>query len=198
MDDTMRFRWHFNDGGCATRVLLARHAEVHNPEQVLYGRLPGFPLSETGWAQARCLGASLASEPLAVIYTSPLLRARQTAAAIAAHHPEAMIRRTTLLQEVGSAWQGTPFVDFATDFNTFDNKREDADESIDDILQRMLRFLDLARERHPGQTVVGVTHGDPITILRVHLKGEPITVPAIRGSAYADLCSITEVIMGDG
>jgi probable phosphoglycerate mutase len=179
-------------------VLLVRHAEVHNPQRLLYGRLPRFRLSEAGRAQAERLGESLAGEPIEAIYTSPLLRARQTAAAIAKHHPGLRVSRTTLLNEVGSAWQGTPLADFAAGFNTFDNKREVADESIDDILQRMLRFVDLAHRRHPGQTVVGVTHGDPITILRVHLKGEPVTVPAIRGKDYADLCSVTEVVMGDG
>ena len=35
-----------------TRVHVVRHGEVHNPDGILYGRLPGFRLSDTGRAQA--------------------------------------------------------------------------------------------------------------------------------------------------
>lgn len=177
----------------ATRLLLVRHAEVNNPKRVLYGRLPRFSLSASGRAQAQALAGRLASEPVAAIYTSPLLRARQTADAIAARHPGLCVRRSRLLQEVGSAWEGTALADFPEGFNTFDHRRAPEDESIAAILARMLRFLELVRRRHPGRTTVAVTHGDPITILRVHLKGLPVTVPAIRGDDYAGLCSITEL-----
>jgi broad specificity phosphatase PhoE len=176
-----------------TTLLLVRHAEVHNPGQILYGRLPRFRLSDAGRMQAEQLARFLAPEPIAVIYTSPLLRAKHTATAIAAHHPRTTIRRTQLLHEVGSAWQGTAFSMFADDFNTYDNSCSPGDESIDDILRRMLRFLGFVFRRHPRQRILAVSHGDPITILRVHLRGEPLTIQALRGTDYADLCSITEI-----
>jgi probable phosphoglycerate mutase len=179
------------DAGTTT-ILLVRHAEVANPRQVLYGRLPRFALSDVGRRQAEALAERLGDCPIAAIYTSPLLRARQTAAAIARRHPEARVRRSALLHEVGSAWRGTPFADFPTGFNTYDARRDPADESLDDIRRRMLRFLELVRRRHPGQRVVAVSHGDPLTILRVALSGRVPSVPAIRGPDYAQLCSITE------
>jgi broad specificity phosphatase PhoE len=176
-----------------TTLLFVRHAEVHNPDQILYGRLPRFRLSDAGRMQAERLARFLAPEPIALIYTSPLLRARHTATAIAAHHPRTTVRRTQLLHEVGSAWQGTAFSSFADDFNTYDNPCSPGDESVDDILRRMLRFLRLVCRRHPAQRILAVSHGDPITILRVYLKREPLTIQALRGSDYADLCSVTEI-----
>jgi len=65
-------------------VHLLRHGEVHNPDQVLYGRLPGFGLSERGRAMAERAAEVIARVPdsparVGVLVTSPLQRARETA-----------------------------------------------------------------------------------------------------------------------
>lgn len=184
--------------GNATTIYLVRHAEVHNPEQVLYGRLPRFPISDAGRQQAERTAAWLANRPLVAIYSSPLLRARQTAAIIARYHPGATLHRSTLLHEVGSSWQGTRFRDFRPGFNTYDDPREPGDESIEQIRARMERFLARVRRRYAGQHVVCVSHGDPITIVRVALSGRPVTLSALRGGEYAGLCSITELVYVPG
>ncbi|WP_073391922.1 histidine phosphatase family protein [Jatrophihabitans endophyticus] len=64
-------------------VHLLRHGEVHNPAGVLYGRLPGFGLSELGERQARAAADWLAGRDLAHLVASPLQRAQQTAAPLA-------------------------------------------------------------------------------------------------------------------
>ena len=181
-----------------TTIYLVRHAEVHNPERVLYGRLPGYVLSPQGRTQAAHAADMLAGLPLRAIYTSPLLRARQTAAAIARHHPGVPVRRSLLLTEVGSSWQGTPFASFPQGFATYDNCREPADETLEVVRRRMTRFLTRARLRHPGARIVAVSHGDPITILRVALGGDPLTLDALRGDRYAGLASITAVTYAPG
>ena len=66
-----------------------RHGEVHNPRAIFYGRMPRFRLSEAGRRQAEAAADYLAGAPLAAIYTSPLLRARQTAAIIQRAQQEA-------------------------------------------------------------------------------------------------------------
>ncbi len=182
-----------NPPATPTIVLLVRHGEVENPGQVLYGRIPRYRLSARGREQATCAAESLADRPVAAIYSSPLLRARQTAACIARRHPEAARHVSALLHEVRSAWQGTPFADFRPGFSTYTDRRAPDDESMEEIAGRMTRFLARVRRRYPGRTVVAVSHGDPITILRVALSGRPVTLPAIRGADYADLCSVTEV-----
>src|SRR5438874_3906508 len=78
------------DNGTTT-LLLMRHAEVHNPEDILYGRLPRFGLSELGKQQAEVTARALAEEPISTFYTSPQLRARQTARILAAPHPGATL-----------------------------------------------------------------------------------------------------------
>ena len=67
-----------------TIVHLVRHGEVHNPEGVLYGRLPGFRLSELGRSQAETVGRVLGQgHDIVSVVASPLQRAQETAAPLA-------------------------------------------------------------------------------------------------------------------
>ena len=70
--------------GDATVVHFVRHGLVHNPEGILYGRLPGFHLSAAGRAMAERVAEVLADQPIGVLFSSPLERARETAAPLAA------------------------------------------------------------------------------------------------------------------
>jgi broad specificity phosphatase PhoE len=65
-------------------VHLLRHGEVHNPEHVLYGRLPGFHLSELGRRQAEAAARWFAGRDIGHLVASPLERAQETAAAVGA------------------------------------------------------------------------------------------------------------------
>ena len=67
-----------------TVVHLLRHGEVFNPDRVLYGRLPGFRLSELGVRQAQAAAEWLGQRDIGYLVSSPLERARQTAEPIAA------------------------------------------------------------------------------------------------------------------
>ena len=69
-----------------TRVHVMRHGEVHNPDGILYGRLPGFHLSDKGKAQAAAVADALAGRDIVAAIASPLQRAQETAAFIAAKH----------------------------------------------------------------------------------------------------------------
>jgi broad specificity phosphatase PhoE len=63
----------------ADLIHLVRHGEVHNPEGVLYGRIPGYHLSELGHRMADAAAASLAGHPITALYASPLQRAQESA-----------------------------------------------------------------------------------------------------------------------
>ena len=67
-----------------TVVHLVRHGEVDNPAGVLYGRLPGFHLSPDGRLMAKAAAGFLAGHDVAVLLSSPLERALETAAPFAA------------------------------------------------------------------------------------------------------------------
>ena len=69
-----------------TTVHVMRHGEVYNPEGILYGRLPGYRLSEKGQAQAQAVADVLADHDIVLVVASPLQRAQETAAPIAARH----------------------------------------------------------------------------------------------------------------
>jgi broad specificity phosphatase PhoE len=64
----------------AALVHLVRHGEVHNPDGILYGRIPGYHLSELGHRMADAAAASLAGHPVTALYASPLQRAQESAA----------------------------------------------------------------------------------------------------------------------
>jgi broad specificity phosphatase PhoE len=164
-----------------TTIDLIRHADVHNPRDVFYGRLPRFGLSPLGRAQAAATAAMLAREPLAAIYTSPLLRARQTAAIIAAAHQERPpIHQSRLLLEVRSHWQGRPTADLdAIGFDFYAYAQSD-DETIPAIFARVERLVRRLLRRYRGGHVACVSHGDPIAISRVGFAGRPLVVASIR------------------
>src|SRR5437762_12161787 len=92
-----------------TTVWLARHGEVHNPSNVLYGRMPRMRLTPEGRRQAQALADFLAPRAIAGVYSSPMLRARRTAELVLAAHPElGRVRIDSDLQEVRTGWQGEP------------------------------------------------------------------------------------------
>ncbi len=70
--------------GQHTVVHVVRHGEVDNPEKVLYGRLPGYHLSELGQQMADRAAKVLSNYDIAKVYSSPLERAQETAAPISA------------------------------------------------------------------------------------------------------------------
>ncbi|MGN6574915.1 MAG: histidine phosphatase family protein, partial [Nocardioides sp.] len=67
-----------------TVVHLLRHGEVHNPTGVLYGRLPGYHLSELGRKMAERVAEAVADRDITVVTASPLERAQETAEPVAA------------------------------------------------------------------------------------------------------------------
>jgi broad specificity phosphatase PhoE len=69
-----------------TIVHVMRHGEVHNPEKILYGRLPDYHLSERGRAQAQAVADWLETRDIVYVVASPLERAQETATPIAERH----------------------------------------------------------------------------------------------------------------
>ena len=89
-----------------TTIYFVRHGEVHNPQGIFFGRYPRFRLSERGRSQAGQTAQFLKDTSIAAIYTSPLLRARQTAQIIGTHHHMQATVSNRLI-EIKSHLQGT-------------------------------------------------------------------------------------------
>lgn len=158
------------------KLYLIRHGEVHNPNQVLYGRLPGFGLSALGKKQAQQTGEELKNRNITALYTSPLLRARQTAIIIGAML-NLKSRTSTLLTESGVLPQGKPlsyFKKIEPDLYA-DRYVSRGQESIDHMRKRLLRFVAFIQKKHANQIVAAVFHGDPILTLKAWYENKPFT-----------------------
>ena len=146
-----------------TAISLVRHGLVDNPRQIYYGRLPGFALAVAGREQAAAAGRNLAEQAVTAIYHSPMERAAETAAIVRAALPRPVpLAECALLNEIHSADDGRPVAEMKTlDWN-FYRAVVPPYESPADVLARVVSFFDFARQSHPGQHVVGVSHADPI------------------------------------
>jgi broad specificity phosphatase PhoE len=89
-----------------TSISFVRHGLVHNPQQILYGRLPRFRLSAEGQRQAQAAADYLRARPFAALFSSPMLRARQTANIILTTQRGLPLRISTYLNEVYVGYQG--------------------------------------------------------------------------------------------
>ncbi|MBR9979565.1 MAG: histidine phosphatase family protein [Desulfatitalea sp.] len=158
-----------------TCIHLIRHGEVHNPDQILYGRLPRFRLSARGRAQARSAGDHLRAHDLRAVFSSPLLRTRQTAAEILTFFPNRRLHQTQRLIEVHTVYEGLPGarVD-ALNGDIYTGAPPEYEQPAD-IVARMQLFLQQARRQFVGGQVAAVTHGDVIVFTMLWAKGFDLT-----------------------
>src|SRR5258708_951406 len=135
-----------------TTIWLARHGEVHNPNNVLYGRLPRMRLTPEGRRQAVALAEFLRPRPLVAIYSSPMLRARRTAEVSLLTHPDLQrVRIDSDLQEVRRGWEGEPLKPLQKIDGDFSSTpRPPDDESLHPFQTGMLRGRKPTLNRHTG------------------------------------------------
>jgi broad specificity phosphatase PhoE len=180
-----------------TVVHLLRHGEVHNPDGILYGRLPGFRLSDVGIRQAERVAAHLGDHDVVHVVASPLLRAQQTAEPIAARHGLDLVTDEGLI-EAGNVFEGARVSvgdgalrdprHWLALRNPF---RPSWGEPYQQIVSRMLTAMHCARERAAGHEAVCVSHQLSICMLRRHLAGQRLWHnPRRRRCALASLTSL--------
>jgi broad specificity phosphatase PhoE len=157
-------------------VHLLRHGEVHNPDHVLYGRLPGFRLSELGQRQAGVAAEYLATRPVGHLVSSPLERAQQTAAPLARLTGLTPVLDERLIEAANELegrviTGGGDLVRRAADLKLFRNPfRPSWGEPYAEIAARMLAAARAARDAAlaagDGREAVCVSHQLPIVIAR--------------------------------
>jgi broad specificity phosphatase PhoE len=184
--------------GEITVVHLLRHGEVHNPEGVLYGRLPGFRLSDAGMAMARQAATWFRDRDVTHLVSSPLERAQQTAAPIAEELslPVGIDER---LIEAGNAFEGMRVAGGTGVFRRPANwwklrnpLQPSWGEPYVEIAARMLAGVEAARDAARGHEAVCVSHQLPIWTLRLHLEGRRyVHDPRRRQCALASVTSVT-------
>jgi probable phosphoglycerate mutase len=183
-------------GGAPTRLYLLRHGLVDNPDELAYGHLPRFRLSPEGREQADAAGRWLADKGIAAIFTSPLLRARQTVRIIRRYLDDAPLHTLRALREseLARVWQGARWQEIAHKYpelyETFLEapSRITAGETMAAMAARMRSACLRAARRYPGASLTLVSHRDPILALRLGLEGRPDEL----NSTKCAQCSITE------
>ncbi|HEX9342317.1 MAG TPA: histidine phosphatase family protein [Actinomycetota bacterium] len=163
-----------------TTIHLVRHGQVENPARVLYGRLPGFNLSARGRAQAELLARYFAAIPVAAVLASPLERAQQTAAPIAAAHG-LEVRADPRLIESSSIFEGVAgsvgwyiLRHPASWWKLRDIRTPSWGERNVDLAERVQAAVTSAREEFRGQQVVLVSHQAPIWVARLAYQHRPL------------------------
>jgi len=176
-----------------TVVHLVRHGEAFNPDHVLYGRLPGFRLSDLGEQMALHAAKSLAGHDIAIVRSSPLERARQTAQPLAdafgltAGVDDRLIESANVFEGSRGGWTKPANWRYLTN-----PVRPSWGEPYREVADRMLAACAAARDAARGHEAALVSHQLPIWIARLAALGERLWHrPDRRMCALASITSFT-------
>jgi probable phosphomutase (TIGR03848 family) len=186
----------------STLVLFVRHGQTPSTGQRLPGRTPGLHLSDAGRDQATAAAARVAElKRVDAIYTSPLERARETAAPIAnTRELKATVDRGLLECDFGE-WTGAELKklmklpEWRTVQGYPSGFRFPGGESFVEMQDRIVGAVGLLVARHPGGVVVCVSHADPIKAAVAHALGTHLD---LFQRIVISTCSITAVAYGGG
>jgi probable phosphoglycerate mutase len=188
-----------------TLVLLVRHGLTPVTGVKLTARAPGVHLSDEGQRQAERAGERIARvAKVAAVYSSPVERARETALPIArALHLAVRVERGLSELDMGD-WTGVSIArarrrpEWETIQRHPSGFRFPGGESFTEMQARMTSTLRTLVERHPGQTVVAVSHADPIKAVVAEAVGTPLDLFQRIAIAPASVTAIAYGPLGPG
>ncbi len=183
-----------------TTFYLIRHAERVGAQDALVGRAPGFGLSERGREQAQRLADWLAPEKIDAVYASPMSRATETAAPIAAVTGVHIETSADLHEVEFGTWSGKTFAELESDphwkrFNAVRGPVRAPDgETMAEVQMRMVRALYRWHEQYPTNGVAVVSHADPLKVALAFFSGIPL---AMFDRLEVGLASVSVLRMDD-
>lgn len=166
------------------RLILVRHGStIWNAEGKYQGKFD-VPLSDRGRQEAQMVAERLRDENITAVYSSDLIRARETAEIIARLHGLAV----NVIPELGEInfgdWEGLTAKEIQEKFGeeAYRTWMEDpvnasiaGGERITEFAQRVVRGFNQVIQAHPDDTVVLATHGGALMVLGCHLHGEDLS-----------------------
>ena len=169
---------------------------------MLPGRAKGLHLADAGRQQAELVGQRIAElTSIDAIYASPLERARETAAPIgAARGLKVQVDRGLLECDFGE-WTGAELKtlmklpEWSTVQRAPSTFRFPGGESFTEMQARMVGAVDRLRARHPGGTIVCVSHADPIKALVAHAMGTHLD---LFQRIVISTCSVSAIAYASG
>ncbi|MFZ1362695.1 MAG: histidine phosphatase family protein [Candidatus Nanopelagicales bacterium] len=184
-----------------TVVHLMRHGEVYNPEGVLYGRLPGYKLSDLGKQMADKVAASMTSRDIIDVWASPLERAQETAAPAAEIH-NVEIRTDDRLIEAANKLEGMKvsvgdgaLKDPRNWRHLWNPITPSWGEPYSEIAERMTSVIHEARDVARGHEILLVSHQLPVWIAR--MAGEDRRLWHDPRNRQCSLASVTSFVFTD-
>ena len=159
------------------RLLLLRHATTEQTGKRLSGWTPGVHLGQQGLEEARALAERLAPLEIHAVYSSPLERCTETAAAVAEPHG----LKVETIEDLGEVrygdWTGKELKELAktslwrlVQFHP-SGARFPEGESIHEMQTRAVLACERLRAAHPGETVAVCSHADVIKAVVAHYLG---------------------------
>ena len=179
-----------------TIVHLIRHGEVHNPERILYGTIPGYHLSSRGRSQAARVARTFEDHDVTFLGASPLQRAQETAEPFA----ETLLLDVETIPEIveaGNRFEGLRTkgwnsqlwnpVRWPLMFNPFEPSWG---EAYVDIAERMMGAVEQVRRKAEGHEAILISHQLPIVMVQRSVMG----VPLAHASRQCELASVTSLV----
>lgn len=167
----------------AFSVHLVRHGEVDNPRHLVYGRLPGFGMTDRGRRQAEDAARYLGRRPVVAVWSSPLERALETAAIIAAKHSLAVNVADGLTEwMLADSWENLVWEDLPDakpgQLEAYLEHPWDlpfSSETLEACADRMATAVHDLNDRYRDGDVVLVSHQDPVQAVRLLLTGRSLS-----------------------
>ena len=184
-----------------TLVLLVRHGTTPTTGAVLPGRAKGLHLAESGQAQAEAVAERLAplAGRVAAVYASPLERTRETAKPIGRVLGHRVRTNRGLLECDFGEWTGAKLSDLRKkpEWRTVQRFpsgfRFPGGESFAEMQTRIWGTLTALVAEHPGATVVGVSHADPIKAAVAQAMGTHLD---LFQRIVLSPCSVSAILFG--
>jgi probable phosphoglycerate mutase len=183
-------------------VLLVRHGQTPTTGKLLPGRAPGLHLADSGIEQAQRAAERISAlSKVDAIYASPLERARETAAPIAAARGLKVRIDKGLLECDFGDWTGAELKNLMKlpEWNTVQRAPSTftfpGGESFTAMQNRIVGAIDRLRAAHPGGTIVCVSHADPIKAAVAHAMGTHID---LFQRIVIGTCSVSAIAYGMG
>jgi probable phosphoglycerate mutase len=183
-------------------VLFVRHGTTPTTGAVLPGRATGLHLAERGVEQATAVASRIGElNKVSAVYASPLERTRETAAPIARATGNRVRTDRSLLECDFGSWTGAKLSDlrkrkeWVTVQQAPSRFRFPGGESFPEMQVRIASGVDRLVANHPGQTIVAVSHADPIKAVAAQALGTPLD---LFQRIVVSPCSVTAILYGSG
>jgi 2,3-bisphosphoglycerate-dependent phosphoglycerate mutase len=187
-----------------TALLLARHGETDwNSERRWQGHTDR-PLNARGRRQARALATALAARDVAAVYASDLQRAHETATIVADRLGLPVVADSDLREVDVGEWSGLSAAEAEARYPAGFRRWRDGyhgweqGETYEQLGQRVVAALLRIAARHPGQTVLVVTHGGSIRASHAHAAGIDYATSRRTNVRSTGNCDVVEIaVVGD-